>query len=148
DVGKFSKPFDAAVLDDQQTGFDILEHKPEAGNLPRCAPNIKLVRVAPDTEMKPGPLNRRGQFRQNVPGDGPSMFEDQRLTCLFGRQEGQRDFRKAAFFRSEAGPEGGVDDYFDGARVGYRRKCDLAASGRFSKMPREMGLDRCGYAAG
>src|SRR6185503_18315091 len=69
------------------------------------------------------------------------MLKHHRLLRLFGRQISERDFGEAAFLRSEAGPESGVDDRRDRLCIGLRRQIVLAEAARLLYLSSEMCLD-------
>src|SRR6185503_21297908 len=64
----FPEAIKTAMLNDQESRFDILDHEAEAGNFSRCAPNSQLVTVIPNTEMYLRTLYCRRELRQNTGG--------------------------------------------------------------------------------
>src|SRR5207253_3882485 len=82
-VGKLAKAIYAPVLDHQQSGFHILEHKPKTWNHARRSPKVEIVPSAlsfmPNAEMNSGTFNCSSEFCQNASSERQMMLEHQRL---------------------------------------------------------------------
>jgi hypothetical protein len=50
-IGVLSKSFDTAMLDYQESRFDVLEDKTKTRNASGCAPDLQFVVDPPDTKV-------------------------------------------------------------------------------------------------
>src|SRR5262249_26837265 len=107
----------------------------------RRSPNAQLVAERPDAEMYFRTLDCRREFSQHARRQRQRVFKNQRLHRFFRRKIRERDLRKAAFFRTKAGPERGVDDAGDRARIRFRREIRFAVLARLFEMAHEMLFD-------
>src|SRR5690349_25136388 len=105
DVCVFSKTVEPAMLDDEQTGFDVFDHETETRNRARRAPHAEFVIKLPDAEMNFGTLDGGREFHEHARSQRQRAFEDQRLAGVCGRKIRERDLGKASFLGTETGPE-------------------------------------------
>src|SRR6185436_3927435 len=97
--------------------------------------------------MNFGPLNRRREFLQNAGVQRQRVLKYHRLTRLFEWKIRDRDFWKASFLGSKAGPESRVDDRSDRLGIRLRRQLVFAEPARFLEVASEVFFHEWSYDA-
>src|SRR6185503_15324113 len=95
--------------------------------------------------MNFGPLNRGREFSQNACVQRQRVLKDHRLSRLFEWKIRDRDFWKASFLGSKAGPESRVDYRSDRLGIRLRRQLVFAEPARFLEVASEMFCDDWSY---
>src|SRR5205085_5756784 len=101
DVDELRRVLPAPVLDDEEARLDDFEHEAVFRNRARRAPHVEFFRVAPHAEVYAVALDGGRESRERGGREREAAPEGERSARLFGREEGERDFRRIAFLASQ-----------------------------------------------
>ena len=130
----------AAMLDDEQSRGDDLEHKAERRQRRGRAPHRNSPPSTPDAQVDAGPFDSR-RDRASARGSSDSGSANNSGRGLPRAPRTPARSRRVAFLAPQARPEAGVDDRFDSGGVLLRRDRARAMGARCLAMTREIGLD-------
>ncbi len=120
DIHELARFVAAAPLHHQQSRRNHLQHKAELRQAAARTPDEQISVTARHAQMNSGALHRGSQTRQRLRRQRNRPLEDDRQIHLRGRSERERNLWRIEFLPPETGPEGDVDDRFDGAGVGNK----------------------------
>ena len=76
--------------------------------------------------MNAGTFHRRRELGQRGRVERQPLVEREGLSGVAGRQQRQRNRRRRSFFATQACPECGIDDRFDGLGVWFNAEVETA----------------------